>query len=185
LRTLTNLDEFIERTNKILSFGPAQTRDITSLNNWVENTGCLAREETAYLTHYKELVSLAPAGDSTMMQFETWVEDKVIRFWPKFDKVRASLRHQLGLTSEQSCNSNISKDPNVYIYSGGLIQHIARALLLLLITFLLLGPVVICNIVSTTAGRIIVVTAFTIFFLVIVCGLTKSNTLNLILTGAT
>lgn len=71
----------------MLSFGPARERDIQSLQNWLDGTGCLAREETTYLSHKGELVSLAPAGDSAVVQFETWVEDKFIRFYHGFRNV--------------------------------------------------------------------------------------------------
>jgi hypothetical protein len=72
----------------MLGFGPAQQRDIESLQNWLDGTGCLAREETAYLTHHRELVSLAPAGDTAVLQVETWVEDKFIQFFRSFRTVR-------------------------------------------------------------------------------------------------
>jgi len=72
----------------MLSFGAAQGREVESLQNWLDGNGCLAREETAYLTHHRELVSLAPAGDSATLQFESWVEDKLIRFCRAFRKVR-------------------------------------------------------------------------------------------------
>jgi len=72
----------------MMSFGPAQQRDIQSLQNWLDGTGSLAREERAYLTHHRELVSLAPAGDSAIMQLEAWVEDRFIRLWRDFRKVR-------------------------------------------------------------------------------------------------
>lgn len=72
----------------MLGFGPAQQRDIESLQNWLDGTGCLAREETAYLTHHRELVSLAPAGDTGVLQVETWVEDKFIQFFRSFRTVR-------------------------------------------------------------------------------------------------
>jgi uncharacterized protein DUF6594 len=68
----------------MLSFGPAEQRDIESLQNWVNGTGCLAREETAYLAHQKELISLAPVADSAVIQLETWVEDKLIRFHRRY-----------------------------------------------------------------------------------------------------
>ena len=58
-----------------------------SLQNWLSGTGCLAREETAYLEH-RELVSLAPAGDGAMVQLEAWVETQLIRFYSGFRKVR-------------------------------------------------------------------------------------------------
>ncbi|KAG8405055.1 hypothetical protein J3459_022263 [Metarhizium acridum] len=167
---LADYDQFIERTSRILHFGPPQPRDVESLQNWLQGTGCLAREETAYLGHRPELVSLAPVGDSAMVQLEAWVEDKMIRLWPSFQKSRAR---------------NVSKDPNVYIDSGAQIQHAARALVLLFTTILLLGPVVICNMVSTTSGRIVVVAASTVIFLIILSVLTKSKTMKLILLGAT
>lgn len=68
----------------------ANGRDIASLQNWVDGTGCLARDETAYLTCKDELVSLAPAMDSAVLQLETWVEDKLIRYWHGFRRVRRS-----------------------------------------------------------------------------------------------
>lgn len=88
-----------------------------------------------------------------MVQLEAWVENKVIRFWPSFQKVRTGLRHLIRLTITLNHIHNVSKDPNVYIYSGARIQHTARVVLLLLIILLLLVPVVVCNIVSTTSGR--------------------------------
>jgi hypothetical protein len=71
----------------MLSFGSAQQRDVKSLQNWLDGTGYLAREERAYLTHHQELVSLAPAGDNAMVQLEAWVEGKFIRMWRDFRKV--------------------------------------------------------------------------------------------------
>lgn len=76
----------------MLNFGPARRRDVESLQNWLDGTGCLAREEAAYLTHHRELVSLAPAGDNAIIQLEAWVEDKLIRFYRGFRKVRESRR---------------------------------------------------------------------------------------------
>ncbi len=80
---------------------------------------------------------------------------------------------------------DVSDDPNVYIYSGPLIQLCARALLLLLITFLLLMPVGICNIISTISIRILVVIVCTTMYLLVLSVLTKSRTMELILAGAT
>lgn len=81
------LDQFADRTHRMLGFTPARERDIQSLCNWTEGTGCLAREETAYLTHPWELTSLAPAGDNAMVQLEAWIEDKLIRFYRGFHQV--------------------------------------------------------------------------------------------------
>ncbi|KAF7502934.1 hypothetical protein GJ744_004810 [Endocarpon pusillum] len=154
---LTDYDQFVERANRMLGFGPAQQRNIESLQNWLDGTGCLAREETAYLTHHRELVSLAPAGDTAVSQVETWVEDKFIQFFRSF---RTSSFH------------DVSTDPNVYLYSGPLIKRTAQALLLFLITLLLLIPVVICNILtkSRTIELILAGATYTTVLIVFVSG---------------
>lgn len=72
----------------MLNFSPAQQRDVKSLQNWLDGTGCLARGEREYLTHHRELVSLAPMGDSAIVQLEAWVEDKFIRLWRDSRKVK-------------------------------------------------------------------------------------------------
>ncbi|KAI0549270.1 hypothetical protein F4679DRAFT_272939 [Xylaria curta] len=166
---LHDYDQFIEKTNRVLSFGSAQPRDIESLQNWLDGTGCLAREETEYLSS-RDLMSLAPTVDNATMLLETWIEAKLIHFYRGFRK---------------GSFHNTSNDPNVYIYSGPLIHQAARALLLSLIALLLLIPVVICNIINTTSGRIVVVIASTISYLLILFSLTKSRTMELTLAGAT
>ncbi len=64
-----------------MSFNHALPRDVMSLQNWVEGTGCLSREETKYLEHERELFSLVPPGDNTMKQLEDWVEDQLVRHY--------------------------------------------------------------------------------------------------------
>ncbi|KAI3326575.1 hypothetical protein HD806DRAFT_487626 [Xylariaceae sp. AK1471] len=97
----------------MLSFNFAQPRDVESLQNWLDNTGCLAREESAYLTRHRELVSLAPAGDNAMVQLEAWVEGKDIRLWPDFQKGRTGMRE----VSHQAdrCRSNVCHVRIVFI----------------------------------------------------------------------
>lgn len=85
---LTKTDQFVERTSRMLRLQSAKERDVASLQNWVEATGCLAREETAYLAYHSDLASLAPEMDNTVLQLETWVEDKLIHYWQGFRNVR-------------------------------------------------------------------------------------------------
>ncbi|CAI6337693.1 unnamed protein product [Periconia digitata] len=163
-------DEFVDRSHRMLSLDVAEARDIESLQNWLNGTGCITREETAYLSQSRELVRLAPSKDFALSRLEIWVEDALIRFYSKFRK---------------SPQFDLSVDPNVYLYSGSLIKQVARALLLCLITFLLLMPVVICNITGSTSVRIFVIMISTILYLSILFSLTKSRTMELVLAGAT
>lgn len=70
------IDELAARTYQSMGYSAAQGRDVQSLRNWREGNGCMARKETTYLAHQKELVSLVPAGDNAVTQLEAWVEDK-------------------------------------------------------------------------------------------------------------
>ncbi|KAK1773055.1 hypothetical protein QBC45DRAFT_428587 [Copromyces sp. CBS 386.78] len=167
---LADYDQFTERANRVLSFGPAQPRDVESLQNWMDSTGSLAREEASYLAHHLELVSLAPVDDSAVVQLTAWVENIAIWLWP---------------SSGKNPFQNVSQYSNIYIDSSPWIKLTAKALLLLLITLMLLLPVVLCNIVSTRSARIIIIIVSTIGFLLILSGLTKSKMMNLILAGAT
>jgi hypothetical protein len=84
---LIELDQFVGTFSRMLRLQPADGRDIASLQNWVKATGCLAREETAYLAYRSDLVSLAPVVDGTILQFETWVEKTLVKYWQGFRNV--------------------------------------------------------------------------------------------------
>ncbi|KAM3080652.1 hypothetical protein ACMFMG_005587 [Clarireedia jacksonii] len=88
---LADYDHFVESTSRMLNLNQARRRNVQSLQNWLDGTGCLAREETEYLAHQRELVSLAPAGDNAVLQLEVWVEDKLNSFYRGFRKVREEL----------------------------------------------------------------------------------------------
>ena len=121
---LTKLDQFVERSCQILRLQSAEGRDIASLQNWVEATGCLAREETAYLAYHSDLVSLAPVGHNAVLQLETWVEDKLLQYWQDFRNVKNSAegrpRNAYWLTNtepisrplDQSKRAHLPRPPN-------------------------------------------------------------------------
>ena len=81
-------DALIQRNRQISSIETAQPRDITSLLNWVNGNACLARDETAYLGHCKDLLYVAPPpNDSAIGGIETWVEDKLTSIQRHYYKV--------------------------------------------------------------------------------------------------
>lgn len=77
-----------------MSFNSALPRDVLSLQNWVEGTGCLSRDETKYLEHERELFSLAPPGDNAMKQLEDWVEGQLICHYKDFRAVCLNNPHK-------------------------------------------------------------------------------------------
>ncbi|KAK1838550.1 hypothetical protein CCHR01_18822 [Colletotrichum chrysophilum] len=173
---LADYDSFCDQTHRTLSLSPAGPRDILSLRNWVEDTSCLSRNETAYLEETADLAAIATPKDSAMEKLEDWVEDKLIQYHRGFRKVTRD---------KQSPLHDVSKDTNVYIYSGSLIKQSARALMLCLVTGLILTPVVICIVVDSVVARVFVIIISTVLYLFILSRLTNSRMMELILAGAT
>lgn len=169
-----------------MSLEDAEARDIESLQNWLNGTGCIAREETAYLAQSREVATLAPSRDRALLRMEVWMESALIRFYRGFRNVRnIETMSEYANKDDQDSRFNLSVDPNVFPYSGPLIKRAARAILLSLITSLLLMPVAICNLTQKTSSRIVVVMISTIIYLVVLSELTKSRTMELVLAGVT
>ncbi|CAI0654757.1 unnamed protein product, partial [Colletotrichum noveboracense] len=167
---LADYDTFCDQTRRTLSLTPAAPKDVLSLQNWVEDNSCLSRNETAYLEETADLATMAFSKDSAMEKLEDWVEDKLIQYYRGF---RKSPLH------------DVSKDTNVYIYSGSLIKQSARALMLCLVTSLILTPVVICIAVESVVVRVFVIIISTVSYLFILSRLTNARMIELILAGAT
>lgn len=79
----------------------------------------------------------------------------------------------------------MSIDSNVYIYTGPWIKRLSRALVIVMITFILLMPVIVFNFVDTITSRILVTIISTIVYLLVLSEFTKSRTQDLILAGST
>ncbi|KAH8896959.1 hypothetical protein GQ53DRAFT_890544, partial [Thozetella sp. PMI_491] len=167
---LRDYDSFVKDTHQILQLGAAAPRSVSSLRRWLDAKGCIVRPERRYIHHERELMTLASSNDGAMKTLEDWVEDLFIDYYKGF---RANRHH------------DISTDPDMYIYSGSMIKRTARALMLMLITFLLLTPVVICILINSVWARICVIIASTVIYLSILFHLTNSKMIELILAGAT
>ncbi|KAF5639372.1 hypothetical protein F52700_4224 [Fusarium sp. NRRL 52700] len=166
---LVDYDSFIDKTNLALTLSDAESRDVQSLRNWVEGNGCLAGNETSYLEHHRDLVSLVPTLDNAVKGFESWIEERLVQFLPKF----------------RENDRFVSCDPNVHIYNGPFVGRVAKGLLICLVTLLLLLPIVVCNVVSTAAVRIFIVMVSTIVYLLVLSGLTRAKTTELVVAGTT
>ena len=67
----------IERNQRIFSMPSASNRDISSLRNWVEYTGSIAREETEFLDQ-NDILTTSASGNDTLATVEPRVEDVFI-----------------------------------------------------------------------------------------------------------
>lgn len=85
---MTPTDAFVQRCHQTLSYKHSSSKDITSLRNWVEGTGCLDKDETMYLEQEKELITLTSSNDFAIDRLEDWVERLLIRYYQGFRAVR-------------------------------------------------------------------------------------------------
>ena len=91
------LDALVERTFRSLSLEPAKSRDMQSLQNWIDGTGCLARAETAYNAHHEDLVNLTPSHDQSITYLDSFLGDALVRLYRRLSKVKET---QLDLTDK-------------------------------------------------------------------------------------
>lgn len=80
----------------MLSRPPCRDRDVQSLANWIENTACLATEETAYLSSKEDLLALGSGGntnDPATSALESPIEDGLIGLKKWTGKVSVQVVH--------------------------------------------------------------------------------------------
>ncbi|KAF3064949.1 hypothetical protein GL218_02145 [Daldinia childiae] len=174
---LADYDEYLERHQRALYFESAPQRAISNLRNWISGTGCVARNETAYLEHDEDLVSLATSEDFLV----TWLEAQT-------GNIRVCLNKLLinsGLKSPPDAQSGVSRDPKVHIFSPSSLRLMVRIFVVPFITILLLTPVITFSFVNSLSARLIIVVAATMIFVVALSSLTRTRIVELIVAGAT
>ena len=78
--TLTNLtDSMLRNYDHALRLPNADLRDIKSIQNWVDGTGCLARPDTEYLELQHDLMNLTGTLGGAVTQIEIVVENIALR----------------------------------------------------------------------------------------------------------
>lgn len=85
----------------------------------------------------------------------------------------------------QSSNLQISRDPNVYIYRGAMLQKLSRLIIALLVVTLLCIPIIIVNALSHLGSRIIVIVLASTTFIAALSTCTRARTTEIFIAGAT
>jgi hypothetical protein len=80
-------DEFVLRNYQMAEMPPAPRQIVTSLRNWVEGNGTVAREETDFLNYEHDLFTTAKGNDGAMSVLQPWIEAIAVRFYDLFQMV--------------------------------------------------------------------------------------------------
>ncbi|CZR56216.1 uncharacterized protein PAC_06104 [Phialocephala subalpina] len=153
----------------MLSYQVPKRRDVKNLTNWIENSANLATDETAYLSK-SDLLSVGTPSDEPLAQVELFLE-KVIMFCYRIFKKRPKI--------------DLSRDPNVFIFSSPLLKRITRSLIAWIVVLILLIPVIIINAVSKVAIRMGVIVVASAVVIMTLALMTKVKTWEMFLGGAT
>ncbi|KAK8135105.1 hypothetical protein PG984_007117, partial [Apiospora sp. TS-2023a] len=84
---LAEYDDFLNRSHKTLNLKKALSRDVSSLENWVDATSCISRDEREFLHRERELLTLSASEDSAIKKLEDWVEDLLVDRYKGFRAV--------------------------------------------------------------------------------------------------
>ncbi|KAL2687961.1 hypothetical protein Neosp_005531 [[Neocosmospora] mangrovei] len=68
-----SIDELLERSQRILSFDRPLATHVLSLENWLQGNACIAREESRFLDHKEDLLTVAPLEDGVIYWLEMTV----------------------------------------------------------------------------------------------------------------
>lgn len=74
-----SIDALVKRNCETLGVESAQPRDMLNLQNWLKDNGCIARDETEYLNHDRDLMALGTFTiDRAVDRLQGPVEDIVL-----------------------------------------------------------------------------------------------------------
>jgi hypothetical protein len=85
------LDDFVMRNFQLGEMPSAPGHIVTSLRNWVEGHGSIAREETEFLDYGHDLFTTVKYADGATSLLKPWIQGIVVRFSDLFGKVSRSL----------------------------------------------------------------------------------------------
>lgn len=81
----------LERSRRVFVFDSPGKSDITNLQNWVDNTSSLARDETAYLLQPDNLMTIYSPQDYALSRLSPLLERLMRAVYRLFKKVSSLL----------------------------------------------------------------------------------------------
>lgn len=80
---------------------------------------------------------------------------------------------------------DVSRDPNISLFSESVLQRLTRSLIASVVVVLLLVPIVILNALASIALRMAVIVVASAFLIVAVSSFTNAKTVEVFVSGAT
>ncbi|KAL2054230.1 hypothetical protein ABVK25_005371 [Lepraria finkii] len=176
LQALKNLEQALEvydglldRNSKALSFHKATARDVESLRRWVDGTGCLARNETTFLQHEKDLMKLVAPFDTATAKVEPLIEDALI-----------FLAGKLHLSLPRA----VSSDDNVFFLSPKYLRILTQLIICVVTVTVLWVPTMILDSIQSRVGLLFGMFCAAGLFTLVMSLFSQARTVEVFVAGA-
>ncbi|KAB2107124.1 hypothetical protein AG0111_0g4687 [Alternaria gaisen] len=175
--SLSEYDTMMRDYHHAMRLPAASPRDITSIQNYLDGTGSIAIEESAFLSHRHDLANLTGALDSAATSIEYLIERAACRLSYPIRKL-AFLPEAL-----KPGRGDLTQDPNIF-FAGPRLRSFSRAVTSWVAAAILLAPVIVLFCIQDALWRLITITVAVLFFLSALSTWTKARTIEVVTAGA-
>jgi hypothetical protein len=155
----------------------ASPRDITSIKNWLNGTGSIARAETNFLEHQHDMANLTGALDSAVNYIEIIVERLAFRLAARIRKVKFLPE------AFKPGRGDLTQDSHIF-FAGPRLRSFSRAVTSWIAATILLAPVVVLFCIRDAMWRLVTITVAVLCFLSALSTWTKARTIEIVTAGA-
>ncbi|KAI4217626.1 MAG: hypothetical protein LQ351_000222 [Letrouitia transgressa] len=162
-------DALLDQNFKVLAHEDPRLGDVANLQNWVDNTSSIIKEEVAYLLQTKDLMTMLSPKDYALARL-TLFSEKI-------------LRKLYRLCRKPQCD--VSRDPHITIFPIPLLQKLTRLMFAWVVIILLLAPIAIVNALTSTAHRLVIIVVASTILITAITYFTNAKAVEILLSGAT
>ncbi|KAL2065987.1 hypothetical protein VTL71DRAFT_2058 [Oculimacula yallundae] len=167
---LKDLDHFVGRCCKVAVLPTASNDTISSLKNWLDGHGGVAREETRWLDFETDIFTTVSCDDGAISILRPWIERIAVNVYRRFRK---------------RPRTEVSRDEHVFVFSETSLRLVTRAVIALILVVLLPIPIVVLQAITSPGPRVVCTALALVTLLLTISCLTNAKTAEMFIAGAT
>lgn len=171
----------MKRNTEILQLPQAPQQSVASLLNWVNSTGSIVREETAFL-HGQDLCAVGGQKDDGIAWIESLVERIFIFFYLSLVRARLLRPFQPQLPSQGDAerryptSAAASYSKQIFLFEGLARRVVGHLCITTLVVLLLIIPMIVMQAMSSATMQMVCIMLMSILFTAIISGPVNGRT---------
>lgn len=179
----------MKRNAVILQLPQAPQQSMASLLNWVNSTGSIVREETAFL-HGKDLCAVGGWKDHGVAWIESLIEQILVYVHQSIIRMRLlDFQHQLPSHPEAGQNNlssaTATHSKHLFLFEGFAMRLMTHLCITLLIVLLLLIPMIAMQAISSATIQMVCIMLMSVLFTIVMSGPIHARTAEIFGPSAT